>query len=194
MTVYLPEFFGGEVLDATAIMEHRWGDLDIEGFTTRNSRAVREPEIFACARELRARGYQKLGAAGYCFGGWAVLRLAAKEHETAHGGEGKLVDCIVCAHPSWVTKEDIEGVGNVPVQVLAPEVDGYFSDELKAFAFQKLVLERKGKEGVHVEWLHFPGQEHGCLTKGSEKVEGERAAMVRGKNAAVGWFTQWLGV
>ena len=53
-------------------------------------------------------------------------------------------------------------------------------------------MERKGDEGVPVDWVHFPGVEHGCLTKGDEKVKGEREAMVKGKDAAVGWFRQYL--
>jgi hypothetical protein len=49
------------------------------------------------------------------------------------------VDCVVCAHPSWTTKEDFDGYGRVPVQFLCPEVDSYFAPELKMYAFQKLV-------------------------------------------------------
>jgi len=30
------------------------------------------------------------------------------------------------------------------------------------------------------------------LTKGDEGIEGEREAMVRGKDGAVGWFREWL--
>ena len=43
-----------------------------------------------------------------------------------------------------------------------------------------------------VEWVHFPGVAHACLTKGDERIKGERDAMVRGKDEAVGWFRQWL--
>ena len=43
-----------------------------------------------------------------------------------------------------------------------------------------------------VDWVHFPGVEHVCMTKGDEKKKGEREAMVRGKVAAVGWFREWL--
>jgi dienelactone hydrolase len=70
--VYMPDFFGGEQLDMAAIKEGRWGDIDMEGFKKRNTREIREPEIFACARELRGK-YAKLGAIGYCYGGWAVM-------------------------------------------------------------------------------------------------------------------------
>lgn len=70
-------------------MEGRWHDLDMAGFSARNSRSIREPQIFTAATTLRSSGYSKLGAIGFCFGGWAVLRLA----------QASLVDAIVCAHP-----------------------------------------------------------------------------------------------
>jgi dienelactone hydrolase len=76
-TVYMPDFFGGEVLDSAAILEERWADIDLPGFMQRNARGVREPEIFAAARELRDK-YEKLGTAGYCFGGWAVMVSCGK--------------------------------------------------------------------------------------------------------------------
>lgn len=147
------------------------------GFAARNSRAIREPSIFAAATALRT-SYAKVGAVGFCFGGWAVLRLAS----TA------LVDAVVCAHPSWVTREDVDGVG-VPVMFLCPEVDGLFNDEMREYAFRTML----GKKSVPFEWVHFPGVEHGCLTKGDEKVKGEREAMAKGKGAVVRWWGEWLG-
>ncbi|KAF1847725.1 dienelactone hydrolase family protein [Cucurbitaria berberidis CBS 394.84] len=185
VTVYIPDFFGGEELDQVAILEGRFHDVDLRGFQTRNAREVREPEIFACAKTLRENGYKKIGAVGYCFGGWAVLRLAARP---------PLVDAVVVGHPSWLTESDLEGI-SVPVQFLAPETDRVFTDELKLHAFQKLVLGKpRGVDGkgLPVEWVHFPDVAHGCLTKGDEKVDGEREAMIRGKDAAVDWFRQWL--
>jgi dienelactone hydrolase len=72
VTVYMPDFFSGESLDPVATTEGRWADVNIVGFGQRNPRDIREPEIFACAQELRGR-YDKLGCVGYCFGGWGVL-------------------------------------------------------------------------------------------------------------------------
>lgn len=80
VTVYMPDFFGGESLDETAVLEGRWGDLDMPGFSKRNARSVREPEIFACARELRGK-YERVGCVGYCFGGWAVMASACIRDE-----------------------------------------------------------------------------------------------------------------
>ncbi|EJD36894.1 alpha/beta-hydrolase [Auricularia subglabra TFB-10046 SS5] len=179
-TVYVPDFFGGEVLDHALLLAGRFAELDIGAFLQRNSRAIREPEIFDCARKLRET-YKKVGAVGYCYGGWAVFRLGAKEHAAA-----PLVDCITAGHPSLLTVKDIDEVA-VPTQVLAPEVDEMYSAELKAHTFTKL-QELK----VPFDYQHFPGVVHGCFSRGDEKVPGERAAMARGKNAAVAWFVQHL--
>lgn len=173
----MPDFFDGETLDPTALYERRWADLDITGFRARNSRAIREPQIFAAARALRDAGFSKIGAVGFCYGGWGVLRLA----------QADLVDAVVCAHPSWTTNEDFDGIA-VPTMILAPETDVAFHDEMKLYAFRAL-LEKKS---TPFEWVHFPGVEHGCLTKGDEGVKGEREAMAKGKGAAVRWWKEWL--
>jgi dienelactone hydrolase len=183
VTVYIPDFFGGETLDPQAVLEGRWHDLDMAGFSARNSRSIREPEIFAAAKELRSNGFKKIGAIGFCFGGWAVLRLASVKEEGA-----SLVDAIVCAHPSWVTNADFDDV-DIPVMFLAPEHDSMFPDDMKEYAFKTLLA----KKSVPFEWVHFPGVAHGCLTKGDSRVEGEREAMAKGKGLAVRWWGEWLG-
>lgn len=68
----MPDFFGGEVLDRDALLEGRWGDIDIKGFAERNARSVRETEIFSATRELRGR-FERVGAVGYCYGGWGLM-------------------------------------------------------------------------------------------------------------------------
>ena len=176
-TVYLPDFFGGEVLPAEPLLRGEFHKVDIAGYMKRNSREIREPEIFECAKTLRAE-YKKIGAVGYCFGGWAVFRLGAKEH--------LLVDCITTGHPSLLTKKDIDEVA-VPVQILAPEIDPIFSAEMKTYSFETIQ-----KLGIPFAYQHYPGVEHACFIRGNPDLEGEREAMVKGKNAAVYWFKQFL--
>ena len=88
--------FGGEVLDAKVLMSGKWETLDMAGYTARNSKEIRRDEIFGFARQLR-QNYRRVGAIGFCFGGWAVLQLGAAEHNRP---ESKLVDCVSMAHPS----------------------------------------------------------------------------------------------
>jgi dienelactone hydrolase len=114
---------------------------------------------------------------GFCFGGWAVFRLGAKP---------PLVDCITAGHPTWLTKKDIDEVA-VPVQILAPEIDPVYTAELKSYSFETIQ-----KLGVPFDYQHFPGVEHACFTRGDPGKKGEREALVRGKNAVVGWMKQFL--
>lgn len=178
-TVYVPDFFGGEALPFSPILNGNWGDIDVPGFLKKNSREIREPEIFDCARALRQK-YQKVSAEGFCYGGWAVFRLGAKEHQPP------LVDCITAGHPSLLTKKDIDEVA-VPVQILAPEIDPVYTTELKTHSFQTIT-----ELGVPFDYQHFPGVEHACFVRGDNKKAGEREAMARGKNAALSWFRQFL--
>lgn len=179
-TAFVPDFFGGEVLPTETILSGDWSSLDLPNYLTRNSREVREPEIFACAKALREQGFEKVGAIGFCYGGWAVFRLA--------GAKEKLVDCVTAGHPSMLTKEDVEGVrADVAVQVLAPEIDMMYTDEMKTHTFVTLQ-----KLGVPFDYQHYPKVEHACFSRGDEKKEGEKAALVRGKNAAVAWAKYWL--
>ncbi|KAK3326100.1 Alpha/Beta hydrolase protein [Apodospora peruviana] len=188
-TVYVPDFFAGQVLDHNLLLQERFAEVPgLDKFMVANAREVREPEIFACAKALRSNlGYEKVGAVGFCWGGWGVFRLASKEHRL-QGGR-KLVDAITCGHPGLLTEADVEGVDeSVAMQVLAPEHDQWFSDEMKVYAFTTLTQKVKAQ----VDFQFFPGVTHGCLVRGDENKKGERAAMVRGKNAAVAWMRQWL--
>jgi len=85
-----------------------------------------------------------------------------------------------------LTKKDLDEVA-VPVQILAPEHDPVYTAELKKYSFEALQ-----QKPTPFDFQYFPGVSHGCFTRGDPDVVGERDAMVRGKNAAVGWFRQFL--
>ncbi|KAK0727631.1 Alpha/Beta hydrolase protein [Lasiosphaeria miniovina] len=180
VTVYVPDLFDGWVVSREAVFAKRYEDIDMAGFLARNNREKREPEIIAAARALRAK-YARVGVVGFCYGGWASARLGAKDLLG-------VVDCVSIGHPGLMTKADVDALA-VPTQLLAPEIDEHYPPELKTHTFQTLQA-----LGLPFEYHHFPGVEHGCLTRGDEAAKGSRDAMVRGKNAAVAWFKQWLQV
>ncbi|PYI12668.1 alpha/beta-hydrolase [Aspergillus sclerotiicarbonarius CBS 121057] len=179
-TVYVPDFFGGESLPLEILQdEKRWAEVDIPGFMSKNTKTIREPEIFACARSLRfEHKYGSIGALGFCFGGWGVFRLGAKDVA--------LVDCISTAHPTFLEETEIREVG-VPVQILAPEYDEQFTEELKTLC--NAVIPGLG---VGYDYQFFPGLRHGFATRGDDREEGERAGMERAKEVVVLWFKLWL--
>ncbi|CAM1511776.1 Fc.00g092890.m01.CDS01 [Cosmosporella sp. VM-42] len=178
-TVYLPDFFEGESLSLESLKEERWWEVDLEGFMSRHGRDVGEPLIFDCARVLREK-HTKVGAVGFCYGGWAVFRLGSSEHDPP------LVDCITAGHPSLLKMEDIDGV-SVPTQVLAPQIDMAYNEDFKVHTFQTMIKKR-----LPFDYVHFPDVVHSCLVRGSEEQKGEREAMRRGKDAAVAWIKEFL--
>lgn len=102
--------------------------------------------------------------------------------EAAEGEGQPLVDAISTGHPSWLTKEEIKAT-KVPTQILAPEHDGQFNPELKAFCNEVIPT-----LGVEYDYRYFPGLEHAFCTRGSLEVKGERLGAERAKRAVVAWF------
>ncbi|KAB5533467.1 dienelactone hydrolase family protein [Coniochaeta sp. 2T2.1] len=183
-TAYLPDFFGGESRDPELILAGKWAELDLPNFISRSSKEIRFPEMVAFIKTLRAQGFEKVGVAGFCYGGWAGFKLAGEGLEDG----SKLVDSVTVGHPSLLVKEEIDCVrSDVAVQILAPEIDHQYTAELKLHTFVELQ-----KKGTPFDYQHYPGVEHACFTRGDEKLAGERAALVRGKQAAVDWARQWL--
>ncbi|EKG09655.1 Dienelactone hydrolase [Macrophomina phaseolina MS6] len=175
-TVYIPDFFDGEVIPPEVLKEPNiLKTFDFEGFNRRHSKEIRLPQITEVAKALRSR-YKRLGAVGFCFGGWAVFRLGAKD-------QNRLVDCITVGHPTALEKGEIENVG-VPVQIIAPEHDPTFTPELKAHSFNTIQA-----LGLPFDYQYFPGLEHAFCTRGNP---GDLHGMERAKNAAILWFQEWL--
>jgi dienelactone hydrolase len=173
--------------DILTTREPPWPELNLDLYLATNSREARSPEILACARHLRAQ-YPKLGAIGYCYGGWAGFYLASED--LSPNDSQPLLDCLTIGHPSLLTAADIDGVSSrVPIQVLAPETDATYTPHLKAKTFKVLV-----EKGSPFEYRHFPGVEHACFVRGDPRKPGERDAMERGLGAAVRWQSEWLKV
>ncbi|KAI4167692.1 MAG: hypothetical protein LQ343_007011 [Gyalolechia ehrenbergii] len=175
-TVYIPDFFHGEVVEEDTIVdEKKRAQFDFMAWAGRHSKEIRGPEVFEAARALKQDlGFQKIAAIGYCWGGWPAFQLAAKGRD--------LVDCISVAHPTFVTKEEIDAVG-VPVQIIAPENDPAFTPELRAYA-NKVIPELN----VEYDYQHFPKLDHGFAVRGDPNDKTQKEGLERAKNAAVSWF------
>ncbi|KAL9011502.1 MAG: hypothetical protein Q9173_003665 [Seirophora scorigena] len=179
-TVYLPDFFEGEEVDVdTMENEEKRAKFDFQGFMRRNGKEARGPEVLEAARIVKQElGHTKVGAIGYCWGGWAAFQLGAK---------GKnLVDCISVAHPSFLAKEEIDAV-DVPVQIVAPEHDVMLTPELKAYANKKIP-----ELNVEYDYQYFPKLSHGFTVRGDPNDKTQKEGLERAKNAAVTWFATML--
>jgi dienelactone hydrolase len=128
------------------------------------------------AQALKSQ-YAKVVGIGYCYGGWAHFQL---------GADPSLIDAISVAHPSGLTKEEIDSV-KVPVQILAPETDPLFTQEFKDYANSRIP-----KLGVNYEYVYFPGVAHGFASKGDPSDEVQRGSLERAKRCAVNFFVEYL--
>merc|ERR1711964_450290 len=96
-TVYVPDVFGGEVVDPDAMSDpEKAKKFDVMAFIGRNNKEIRYPEIKQHAQTLKSQ-YKKVAAIGFCYGGWAVFKL---------GADPSLVDAISTAHPSMLEKSE----------------------------------------------------------------------------------------
>ena len=59
--------------------DYKGEPIDMGAFLGKNGKETRWPAISSCAKALKSQlGYKKVGAIGFCYGGWAVLQLASK--------------------------------------------------------------------------------------------------------------------
>lgn len=151
-------------------------NFDFGPFLSRNSKEIRWPEIKAAAQTLKSQ-YKKVVAIGFCYGGWACFKLAA---------DPSLIDAISTAHPSLLDKAELDGP-KVPVQVLAPENDFVFTEELK-----KYTLEALPKAGVPWEYIYFPGLAHGFAVRGNPEDVKQKEGLERAKRCFVNFANEWL--
>ena len=117
----------------------------------------------------------------------AKYRTSALQTDRLTQVPGKnLVDCISLAHPSLLTKEEIDALA-VPVQIIAPEHDPALKPELKAHANSVI-------PGLNIEYdyQYFPGMTHGFAARCDAINVNDKKALERAKNAAVAWFVQFL--
>jgi dienelactone hydrolase len=146
-------------------------------FVGRHSKEIRGPQMFELARELKTR-HPKVGAVGYCYGGWAVFQLGANGNH--------LVDCISTAHPSFLTTREIED-SSVPVQIIAPENDHQLTPELREFCNKTIPA-----LGLHYAYEFFPGLGHGFAIRGDPSDPVQKKGFERAKSAVVYWLGQHL--
>ncbi len=130
---------------------------------TNNPHAV-FPSIQKFVSHLRSDSeYKKLGAVGFCWGGWPVVHLV-------HSGAEPNVDAAVSCHPAFlVIPEDVEKVDK-PLEIHVGTLDEY----VPAGDVEKVKEVFKGKEGCEI--YVYEDQVHGFSARGDLKIEKDRKA------------------
>jgi dienelactone hydrolase len=140
---------------------------------------------------------EKLGAAGFCWGGCQSLRVSA--HPAVEGGSERLIDAQFCAHPSGIKLPDdiVNAVTKfkTPVVVAHAGNDHYIS--LKQIEESKAALRQRagngnGENGFNYEVKIYEGVGHGFSVRAAPGSKREEVAADEAKEQAIAWFKKWL--
>ncbi|KAF2652303.1 alpha/beta-hydrolase [Lophiostoma macrostomum CBS 122681] len=136
-----------------------------------------DPVIANTIKELRGTyGAKKIGGVGYCFGGKYVAR---------HLKEGSL-DVGYTAHPSFVSKEELEGIKG-PLSISAAETDQIFPAEKRRETED--ILE---KLKVPYQLNLFSDVSHGFAVRADLSVKPAKFAKEQAFYQAVAWFDEYI--
>ncbi|KAF6253329.1 dienelactone hydrolase family-domain-containing protein [Scenedesmus sp. NREL 46B-D3] len=102
---------------------------------------------------------QKVGVAGFCWGGLYAVLLA--------GGKTPAVSASAVYHGSLITRADVEAI-NAPItfQQSDPEVDNQINTEF--YKEIKAILAAKAKQGLDASITYYIGMPHGYAVRGAE--------------------------
>jgi len=136
-----------------------------------------DPIIEASLKELKQKGFKKIGAVGYCFGAKYVVRFLPK---------GKGIDVGYCAHPSFVEEDELKAIDG-PLSISAAETDGIFPAE-KRHKSEIILKETKQPYQINL----FSGVEHGFAVRCDTSVKVQKYAKEQAFLQAVSWFDFYL--
>jgi dienelactone hydrolase len=111
----------------------------------------------------------------YCFGGKLGAELNAKG----------LTDATVLAHPSLITKADIDAL-KTPSTFALSELDHAFDESMTEYVQKTL------KDKIPMEVVTYPGTVHGFASRGDLSVESVRKGSEGAMVQAVNWFKKYL--
>ncbi|XP_015888243.1 endo-1,3;1,4-beta-D-glucanase-like [Ziziphus jujuba] len=126
---------------------------------------------------LKSKGVSAIGAAGFCWGGVVVTKLANSTY----------IQAAVVLHPGPLTDEDINEV-KVPIAILGAEIDKYTTPEqVKHFGE---ILSAKSEFDSFVKI--FPGVAHGWTVRYSVEDESAVKSAEEAHLDMLNWFTKYV--
>ncbi|KAF1978117.1 alpha/beta-hydrolase [Bimuria novae-zelandiae CBS 107.79] len=130
---------------------------------------------------------QKLGLAGFCWGGYFSVNLCA--HAVVEGGDERLIDAAFAAHPSLLNApaDVVNAVVSWKTSLsLAHAGEDFMLTMAKVEAAEAELREKVGRgEGENGCWYEvktFKGWRHGFAARAADEAKAQ----------AVEWFKRWL--
>ncbi|XP_048129648.1 endo-1,3;1,4-beta-D-glucanase-like [Rhodamnia argentea] len=166
--VVVPDFFYGDpVVDFTSPSFNR--EAWFKNHSTDKGYEDAKPVISA----LKSKGVSAIGAAGFCWGGKVLVKLAGTED----------IQAAVILHPGRMTEDEIKAV-KIPTAILGAEIDHASPPEdLKKFGE---IMSAKTEFESYVKI--FPGVSHGWSVKYDDANEFAVKSAKEAHEDMLNWF------
>jgi len=198
--VWVPDFFNGkpiaDVNSLEPLMPDRAGAkiplLDIVKFIVKvlpciprfiaSRPSVVDARVHEFINKIKSeKGYERVGAVGYCFGGAMAGRL----------GSTDLVNTIVIAHPAPLKPAQIRAIKVPASWALAEEDHGFKDKDVKAA--EGIFKEQEEKpDHVDYEFTVYKGTAHGFAVRPNMSVPEVKAGYEGAFDQTVAWFKKTL--
>ncbi|GMY27547.1 endo-1,3;1,4-beta-D-glucanase-like [Fagus crenata] len=168
--VVVPDFFYGD-----PIIDFKDPKFDIKLWQETHNTDKGCEDAKAVIAALKSKGVSAIGAAGFCWGGQVVAKLASSTD--IHAG--------VVLHPGQITEEQINDV-KIPIAILGAEFDHIFPAEQLKQLGKKLSEKSELDSFVKI----FPGVAHGWTVRYSVEDESAVKSAEEAHSDMLNWFTK----
>jgi dienelactone hydrolase len=147
-----------------------------------NRPSVVDPRVHEFIKKIKSeKGYERIGAIGYCFGGGIAGRL----------GSTDLVNTVVIAHPSNLKPAQIRAI-KVPSSWALAEDDHGFKDEDVKTAEGIFKEQEEKPDHVDYEFRVYKGTAHGFAVRPNLDVPDVKAGYEGALDQTIAWFKKTL--
>ncbi|XP_075653615.1 endo-1,3;1,4-beta-D-glucanase-like [Castanea sativa] len=170
--VVVPDFFYGD-----PVIDPEGPNFDINPWLKVHNTDKGYEDAKAVIAALKSKGVSAIGAAGFCWGGMVLVKLASSTD----------LHAAVILHPGPITEDQINDV-KVPIAILGAENDHIFpSEQLKLFG-EKLSAKSEIDSFVKI----FPGVGHGWTVKYKADDESAVKSAEESHSDMLNWFTKYV--
>ncbi|KAI9725558.1 MAG: hypothetical protein M1828_003046 [Chrysothrix sp. TS-e1954] len=176
--------FHGDPVPMDAMMA---GKFDIFAWLAKHPTPRVDPVVTEVIQTMRSKyGVEKLGIAGYCFGGKYVVRFLGATGAAANAK----ADVGYTAHPSMVDAEELRAIDG-PLSIAAAEIDQIMPPE-KRHETEGILKELSDAKKTPYQMTLYGAVSHGFATKADLSDKRMRSAKELAFFQAVQWYDYHL--
>ncbi|XP_058212287.1 endo-1,3;1,4-beta-D-glucanase-like [Rhododendron vialii] len=172
--VVVPDFFYGDPVDPVDLDNPK---RDREAWRKAHGHDKGCEDAKTVISALRSKGVTSVGAAGFCWGGVVVVKLASSDY----------IQAGVVLHPGRITEDEINEV-KCPISILGAEIDNASPPEQMKH-FGEILSTRPGVDSfVKI----FPGVNHGWSVRYDDDNESAVKSAEESHEDMLNWFTKYI--